>query len=90
MKKKTAAILGLAGAATVATAIKAARFVPEKKDYGTPEKENVDAERCQEHLSKALAIPTISYPDKSKIDFTQFDKFHAFLARIAGISNLFI
>ena len=79
MKKKTAAILGLAGAATVATAIKAARFVPEKKDYGTPEKENVDAERCQEHLSKALAIPTISYPDKSKIDFTQFDKFHAFL-----------
>ena len=79
MKKKTAAILGLAGVATVANAIKAARFVPEKKDYGTPEKENVDAKRCQEHLSKALAIPTISYPDKSKIDFSQFDKFHAFL-----------
>ena len=64
MKKKTAAILGLAGVATVANAIKAARFVPEKKDYGTPEKENVDAKRCQEHLSKALAPIAVNFSGK--------------------------
>ena len=73
------AVLGAAGVAAVATAIKAAKFVPEKRDVGPLTEENVDAKRCQEHLSKAISIPTISYPDKEKIDFTQFDKFHAFL-----------
>ena len=72
-------ILGAAGIAAGATAIKAARYVPKKKDYGTETEEKVDAKRCQEHLSKAISIPTISYPDKADVDFTQFDKFHAFL-----------
>ena len=72
-------IPGAIGAAVAATAIKAALYVPKKKDLGKATEEKVDAERCYEHLSKAISIPTISYPDKSKIDFSQFDKFHAFL-----------
>ncbi len=72
-------LLGAAGVAIGATAIKAAFYVPKKEDYGTPSDEHVDAERCQAHLSKAISIPTISYPDKANIDFTQFEKFHAFL-----------
>ena len=80
-KKKIASYvaLGAAGAATVATAIKAAKFVPEKRELPPINEEKVDAERCLEHLSKAISIPTISYPDKENIDFTQFDAFHAFL-----------
>ena len=60
-------------AAAAANAVRAARFVPEKKDYGTLSPENVDAERAQRNLSKAISIPTISYPEKEKVDFTQFD-----------------
>lgn len=67
------------GAAAVATAIKAARYVPQKKDFGTATEEKVDAKRAQDNLSKAVSIPTISYPDKAKIDFSQFEKFHKFL-----------
>ncbi len=82
MKKKSVvsyALLGAAGVATVATAIKAAKFVPEKRELPPLEEEKVNEERCLEHLSKAISIPTISYPDKENIDFTQFDAFHAFL-----------
>lgn len=82
MKKKSIAsyaVLGAAGAAAVATAIKAAKFVPEKRDLPALNEENVNTERCLEHLSKAISIPTVSYPDKENIDFTQFDAFHAFL-----------
>ena len=78
MKKKFV-IPAAIGEAAVATAIKAARFVPEKKDFGAPSEENVDAKRAQANLSRAISIPTISYPDKSKIDFTQFEEFHKFL-----------
>lgn len=67
------------GAAAAATAVKAALYVPKKKDFGAPAEEKVDAQRAQEHLSKAISIPTISYPDKADIDFSQFEKFHAFL-----------
>lgn len=67
------------GAAAAATAVKAALYTPKKKDFGAATEEKVDAKRAQEHLSKAISIPTISYPDKADIDFTQFEKFHAFL-----------
>ena len=73
------ALLGAAGIAAAATAVKAALYVPEKKDFGKPTEEKVDAERALKNLSNAIAIPTISYPDKSKVDFSQFDKFHKFL-----------
>ncbi len=67
------------GAAAAATAVKAALYVPKKKDFGAPTQENVNEERALEHLSKAISIPTVSYPDKADVDFSQFDKFHAFL-----------
>ncbi|MBE6772000.1 MAG: M20/M25/M40 family metallo-hydrolase [Ruminococcaceae bacterium] len=72
-------ILAVIALAIVITAIKAAFFVPKKKDYGTPTEEKVDAKKAQANLSKAISIPTISYPDKSKVDFGQFEKFHKFL-----------
>lgn len=72
-------ILGAVGAAAGINAIRAAKFVPEKVDYGTASEEKVDAERAIKHLSTALSIPTISYPEKEKVDFTQFDKFHDLL-----------
>ncbi len=79
MKPLTGILLGAAGIAAGVTAVKAAKYVPENKDYGTPTEEKVDAARAQEHLAKAISIPTISYPDKADVDFTQFEKFHAFL-----------
>ncbi len=72
-------IPALLGAAAVATAVKAALYVSEKREIPAPTKENVDEKRAQEHLSKAISIPTISYPDKADIDFSKFDEFHAFL-----------
>ena len=72
-------ILGIVVLAVVITAIRAIFFVPKKKDYGELTEEKVDAKRCQEHLSKAISVPTISYPNKADIDFSQFDRFHAFL-----------
>lgn len=78
MKKKYI-VAGAIGAAVAATAVKAARFVPEKKDYGTLSQENVNEKRAQENLSKAISIPTVSYPEKERVDFEQFKKFHEFL-----------
>lgn len=81
MKKaiRNAAVLGSLGAAAAINAVRAYKFVPEKVDYGTASEENVDVERAMKHLSQAISIPTISYPEKEKVDFTQFDKFHDFL-----------
>lgn len=79
-KKIRRAIIGTAGAAAAAVnAYRAYKFVPDIVDYGTPSEEHVDVERAMKHLSEAISIPTISYPEKEKVDFTQFDKFHAFL-----------
>lgn len=72
-------VSGAVLAAAAITAIKAAKFVPEKKDYGKASEEKVDAKRAQENLSKAISIPTVSYPEKEKVDFSQFEKFHKFL-----------
>lgn len=80
MKKAVkGAILGAVGVAAVANAIKAAKFVPEKVDYGTPSEEKVDAQRAMDNLSKAISIPTVSYPEKEKVDFSKFEEFHKFL-----------
>ena len=79
MKPIKGALLGAAGLAMAATAVKAAKYVPAKKDFGEATEEKVDEKRALEHLSKAISIPTISYPDKADIDFSQFEKFHAFL-----------
>ena len=63
----------------VATLIRAIFFVPKTKSYEPLEKENVDVDRVAKHLSEAIQIPTVSYPDHDMVDWTQFDKFHKFL-----------
>ncbi|MBR2730909.1 MAG: M20/M25/M40 family metallo-hydrolase [Clostridia bacterium] len=81
--KKSKVILGAAGgaagAAAAINAVRALKFTPQTKDYGAQTPEHVDAERAMAHLSQAISIPTVSYPDKADVDFTQFEKFHAFL-----------
>ena len=72
-------IIGAAGAVAGLNAFRAAKFVPEKKDWGELSEEKVDVAKACEHLSKAISIPTVSYPEKEKVDFSQFDKFHDFL-----------
>ena len=80
MNKKVAIAAGIAaGVAAGITAIRAAKFVPEKKDFGEAIPENVNIQRALDNLSKAISIPTVSYPEKEKVDFEQFRKFHEFL-----------
>ena len=80
MGKKLAIAAGVtAGVMAGINAVRAAKYVPEKKNYGDPTVENVDLQRAMDNLSKAISIPTVSYPEKEKVDFTQFEKFHKFL-----------
>ncbi len=80
MGKKFAIAAGVAaGVAAGINAVRAAKFVPEKKDFGEPSVENVNLQRAMDNLSKAISIPTVSYPEKEKVDFSQFEKFHKFL-----------
>ena len=72
-------ILGILAALLVVTLIRAA-FFKEKPQEGSPlEDESVDVERYCENLSKAIQIKTISNYDRDKVDWAEFDKFHAFL-----------
>lgn len=80
MGKKFAIAAGVAaGVAAGINAVRAAKYVPEKKDFGEPSPENVNVQRAMDNLSKAISIPTVSYPEKEKVDFSQFEKFHKFL-----------
>lgn len=80
MGKKFAIAAGVAaGVAAGINAVRAAKYVPEKKDYGEPSAENVNVQRAMDNLSKAISIPTVSYPEKERVDFSQFEKFHKFL-----------
>ena len=79
MKKRTKVILGALGAAAAANCVHAAVYKPEKKTAIALQPETCDAERACERISQALQIPTISHPDKTKVDWSQFDRFHRFL-----------
>lgn len=82
MGKKFAIAAGVAaGVAAGINAVRAAKYVPEKKDYGEPSVENVNVQRAMDNLSKAISIPTVSYPEKERVDFSQFEKFHKFLEK---------
>lgn len=72
-------VLAVIALAILITAIKAVFFVPKKKEYGEQTPENVDFERACRHISGAIQIPTVSYPDKSLVDWAQFERFHKFL-----------
>ena len=48
-------------------AVRAAAFKPEKKDLCALPDETVDVEKACAHLSEAISIPTVSYPEKEKV-----------------------
>ena len=80
MKKALLAIPAAIGAGLTATAVKAANFKAENKTHTELPPENVDIERAANHLSQAIQIKTVSNDDSSKVDWSEFEKFHAFLA----------
>ncbi|MBS7361186.1 MAG: hypothetical protein KIG24_02495, partial [Oscillospiraceae bacterium] len=73
------AILIILAVFIVITLIRAAFYVPKKNGYEPLPKENVDTERVAKHLSGAIQIPTVSYPDHDLVDWAQFEKFHKYL-----------
>ena len=72
-------ILIALGIFIVITLIRAVFFVPKKRETKPLEDEHVDVERVAKHLSGAIQIPTVSYPENEKIDWSQFEKFHKYL-----------
>lgn len=77
--KKRYALIGAAGAAAVVNAVRAARFVPEKKNFAPLEKENVNVERYRKNLCKAISIETISHNDPEETDWSKFEQFRNFI-----------
>ena len=61
-------ILIALGIFIVITLIRAIFFVSKKRDTKPLEDEHADVERVAKHLSGAIQIPTISYPENEKID----------------------
>lgn len=74
-------ILAVIAALIIITAIKATLYKQEKPQVTPMPEERVDEERVQRHLSQAIAIKTISNPDDSKVDWSEFEKFHDFLEK---------
>ena len=72
-------VLGATAALCAVNAVRAAKFRPEKSDRTALPDENIDVEKACAHLSKAISIPTVSYPEKEKVNFSQFELFHDFL-----------
>lgn len=79
MKTSTKVILGALGAVTAANCVHAAVHKPEKVESVKLPEENCNAQRAIEHISGAIQIPTVSYPDSEMVDWEQFYKFHNFL-----------
>lgn len=73
------AVLSVLAVFVVITLIRAVFFKSSANEKEIFEEENVNAERAQEHLSKAIRIKTISYEDESRTDWDEFKKFHEFL-----------
>lgn len=74
-------ILGVILALILITAIRAIFFVPKKSEKTKAElpDEAVDVEHYTNALSDAIKIKTISNYDAEKVDWSEFDRFHAFL-----------
>ena len=78
MDKKVKIGLAAASACCLAASnmIKAASYVPEKKESSPFEDERVDVERYTKNLSDAIKIKTISNIDESKVDWSAFEELH--------------
>lgn len=74
-KLKIGAAVAAVTAATV-NAVRAAKYVPEKKDATALPEERVNVERYTKNLSDAIKIKTISNVDDEKVDWTAFDELH--------------
>ena len=82
MKKSSKALIGAAvGSLAVANIVHAIMYKPEKVDYGVKQDEKVDVDRAAKHLSQAIQCRTVSNPDPSKVDWSEFERFHDFLDR---------
>lgn len=75
------AALALVALAIIITAIRAAFFKIKRPEVKPMPKERVDEERVARHLTEAIKIKTISNVDENKVDWNEFDRFHAFLER---------
>ena len=83
MKKSVKySILGASGVLAVLNAVRAAAFRPEKREIEALPDEKINIEKACAHLSGAIAIPTVSHPEKKKTDFSQFARFHDYLDEI--------
>ncbi len=72
-------ILCILGVFIVITLIRAVFFTPKKRSIPETKEEKVDSKRAAEHLSGALKIPTVSYPETELVDWSQFERFHKYL-----------
>ncbi|MGN0447317.1 MAG: M20/M25/M40 family metallo-hydrolase [Acutalibacteraceae bacterium] len=79
MKKATKIIGCVAGAAAAANAIHAATYRPKKTEASALPEEKFNVQRYRENLSKAIQFKTISYRETERVDWAEFEKFHAFL-----------
>ncbi len=73
--RRIAASVGV-GAVAAVNMIRAAKFVPEKRENAILEDERVNIERYTKNLSDAIKIKTISNLDESLVDWSQFDALH--------------
>ncbi|MCH5190648.1 MAG: M20/M25/M40 family metallo-hydrolase [Oscillospiraceae bacterium] len=72
-------ILGIICVFIVITLIRAAFYTEKKTEKRELEPENIDFDRYCRNLSDAIKIKTISNYDHELVDWSEFDKFHAFL-----------
>ncbi|HHU84481.1 MAG TPA: M20/M25/M40 family metallo-hydrolase [Clostridiales bacterium] len=76
--KKILAATGVA-AAIGTNAYRASKFKPEPRKWAPLPDTKVDVDKFACDLSDAIKIKTISNLDPDKVDWAEFDKFHAFL-----------
>ena len=72
-------VLGVVGLFIAVTLIRAAFYTEKKTEKRELEPENIDFNRYCRNLSDAIKIKTISNYDRELVDWSEFDKFHAFL-----------
>lgn len=81
LKKRKLTLLVIGGVLLIFMIVTAfnALTVKSLQPAANPTKVVIDEEEAVAHLSKAITYKTISYQDRSKFDFKEFDKFIAFL-----------
>ena len=67
--------------------VRAAAFKPKEIEKLDIVEESCDEAAVAEHLSEAIQIKTISNPDPEKVDWSEFERFHAFLEKAYPLIN---